>query len=278
MTDLLLATCVELPTGEPGAAHLDAALVSRGISARWERWDDPTVDWSSALVAVRSTWDYVERLDEFLGWSRVVPRLLNGADLFEWNTDKSYLSTLSVPHVATRVVDGEEELPSALAEFERAVVKPRTGAGGRGVVVFDGIGGGLPDIDESNLGPGPWLVQPLIESIHTVGEWSCFVFAGRAAGQVRKLPQGTDDIRVHEEFGGTTVPVDPDPALTELAVAAMAEISRDFGRVIDYGRVDALFVDGQWQVSEMELTEPGLYLDVLPENAEPFADMVATRL
>jgi hypothetical protein len=31
-------------------------------------------------------------------------------------------------------------------------------------------------------------------------------------------------------------------------------------------------------VSEVELTEPGLYLDVLPANAVPFADAVAERV
>ena len=36
--------------------------------------------------------------------------------------------------------------------------------------------------------------------------------------------------------------------------------------------------DGRLVVSELELIEPGLYLDVLPENAEPFADLVAARL
>ena len=35
--------------------------------------------------------------------------------------------------------------------------------------------------------------------------------------------------------------------------------------------------DGTLAVSELELIEPGLYLDVLPANAEPFADLVAAR-
>ena len=35
---------------------------------------------------------------------------------------------------------------------------------------------------------------------------------------------------------------------------------------------------GQLVVSELELVEPGLYLDVDDRNAEPFADMVLTHL
>ncbi len=33
-----------------------------------------------------------------------------------------------------------------------------------------------------------------------------------------------------------------------------------------------------WVLGELELTEPGLYLDVQPENAAPCADLVARLL
>ena len=59
---VLLVSSRDLPTGEPGAAALDAALAARGIDARWVVWDDSAVDWSAAsLVVVRSPWDYTER-------------------------------------------------------------------------------------------------------------------------------------------------------------------------------------------------------------------------
>jgi hypothetical protein len=47
---------------------------------------------------------------------------------------------------------------------------------------------------------------------------------------------------------------------------------------VDYLRVDLLRWDGDWVVSELELIEPGLYLDVSPANAEPFADLLVERL
>jgi hypothetical protein len=50
-----------------------------------------------------------------------------------------------------------------------------------------------------------------------------------------------------------------------------------FGRPMDYLRVDLLQWDGAWAVSELELIEPGLYLDVSPANAAPFADLVRMR-
>jgi hypothetical protein len=105
--ELLLVTCGYFPGGEPGHEHLDAALAELGVDARWVAWDDATVDFSGSLVAVRATWDYDARREDFLAWARSVPRLLNGADVFTWNTDKAYLVELAdagVPVVDERLV------------------------------------------------------------------------------------------------------------------------------------------------------------------------------
>ena len=64
-------------------------------------------------------------------------------------------------------------------------------------------------------------------------------------------------------------------ALAMRAIAAVADL---LGEEITYGRVDMMRHKGKLVVSEVELTEPGLYLDVLPDNAQPFADMVAERI
>ena len=56
---VLLATCADLPDGEPGAEALDAALADRGIDFAWAVWDDAASTGPRAdLVVVRSTWDY----------------------------------------------------------------------------------------------------------------------------------------------------------------------------------------------------------------------------
>lgn len=279
--DLLLVTCADWRDGEPGHAHLDEALADLGITARWVCWDDPSVDWSDALVAVRATWDYDARREEFLSWAHSVPRLLNGADVFRWNTDKAYLRQLAdagVPVVPTVVVDGEEELPTAVAAFDAVVIKPCVGAGGRGVVVFDGTDGGPPDLDESMLGPGPWVVQPLLESVRGEGEGSVFVLDGEVVSAAQKRP-AAGEIRVHEQFGGSTVAVPVSDEAGELARRTVAAAGELFGTRLDYARVDQMrLADGTLAVSELEATEPGLYLDELPGNGRAFAELVARRL
>jgi hypothetical protein len=83
---------------------------------------------------------------------------------------------------------------------------------------------------------------------------------------------------VHEQYGGSSRPV----ALTEEAVTAalraMAVASAHSAGPLDYGRVDLMRYGGRLVISELELVEPGLYLDVLPANAEAFADLLMAVL
>lgn len=275
---VLLATSREWADGEPGHGALDAALAAHGLASRWAVWDDLAVDWGMAeVVAVRSTWDYDGRLGEFLGWaSGVGPALLNGVSVFRWNTDKRYLLDLQevgLPVVPTVAADTVFDVRAAADRFGLAVVKPRVGAGGRGLEV---VADGKVWLPQRAGHLGPWVVQPLVDSIHLDGETSVFVIAGRPVSQVQKMPSRTD-IRVHEQFGGTARSVELTEKAASLAAEAIATVVDLLGHEIVYARVDMMRYQDRLVVSEVELTEPGLYLDVLPLNALPFAEAVATR-
>jgi glutathione synthase/RimK-type ligase-like ATP-grasp enzyme len=283
---VLLATFSLLPDGEEwtGTNHLLEALAARDIDARWVVWDDPEVDWSAGLVAVRATWDYETRREEFLDWARSLPWLLNSAEVFAWNTDKSYLPQLAeqgVPVVPTVIVHERADLPGVVQRFPTAVVKPTVGAGGRGVMVLESTqqADGLADADAgAHLGPGPWAVQPMVESVRTEGETSVFVLDGAVVSQAQKTP-ANGEFRVHEEYGGTTVAVDVTEEAAGLARRAVEAASALLGETLDYARVDQMRLpDGTLAVSELEVTEPGLYLEILPGNADAFADLVVARL
>ncbi len=54
-------------------------------------WDDPGFDWAAEdLVLIRSTWDYVDRREQFVAWAdRVGTALHNPPELVAWSTDKA---------------------------------------------------------------------------------------------------------------------------------------------------------------------------------------------
>lgn len=285
---VLLATFALMPAGEPGAEALVPALAERGVSADWVCWDDPDVAWGDAdLIAVRATWDYHRRLPAFLEWARraqSTTELLNGAEVFAWNADKAYLHELccdrsaDVPVVPTALADDLDLVPVLKDQIERwgaVVVKPRVGAGGVGMVVAES----LDDPRLEALLPAPWVVQPLLASVRTTGETSVYVFDGVAVSQVDKLPAtGSDEHRVHEQYGGSSRGVVLDPERADVAERAVRWAAGRTGADLAYGRVDLIVHDGAWVVSEIELIEPGLYLDVVPDNAALFADLVVRRL
>lgn len=281
MTDVILATSSSVPDGEQEGHRVVAALDARGVTARWAVWDDAGVAWDGALVAVRSTWDYEARREEFLAWAGSLPRVLNSAATFAWNTDKAYLLDLleaGVLVVPSRLADDPASLREAVGSVGGpAVVKPRVAAGGRGVVLVEAVGG----LEEADLGPGPWVVQPLVPSIRTEGERAVFVLGGEVVAQARKTPGGSaeGEIRVHPQYGGRTLAEPVEPESADLARAALAVAEQALGHALDYARVDLMRLDdGRLVVSELELTEPGLYLPVLPANAEAFADVVVDRV
>jgi glutathione synthase/RimK-type ligase-like ATP-grasp enzyme len=267
---VLLVTCADWPSGEPGYELLDAALAARGIASEWVGWDDPDVDWTDGLAVVRSTWDYAERLDEFLAWSRSVPWLLNGSSVFAWNTDKRYLVELAeqgLPVVPTLLVSDADSLAAARASYAVPVTKPCVGANGVGVAIGD-----------AEPGPGPWVVQPLVESVRSEGETSVFVFDGRPVTQFRKVP-AAGEIRVHEHLGGVVTEVCLDAEATRVAIELVEGASDLLERDLAYARVDLMRLDtGELMLSELEVTEPGLYLDCSPTNAGLFADLVQNHL
>ena len=251
---------------------LVAALAERGADARVEPWDtdDDLVGWTAAdLVAVRTTWDYTGRRDEFLAWAARVASatvLQNPLAVLEWNSHKRYLTELAaagVPVVPTRLVPAGTE-PDPLGPA-RVVVKPAVSAGGRGA--HRGLG---PELDETLAGLvalGDALVQPAVESIETEGEVSLIRLGDRWSHAVRKFPPAGGFL-VHERHGGRLQDHEPTPRELEVADAALACSPAP----VHAARVDLVRLDGEPVVMELELIEPELFLRRCPDAAGRLAE------
>jgi hypothetical protein len=110
---IALVTAVAACDVDEDLPPLESALRNAGADVTIAEWDRPR-DWSRFDIALlRSTWDYTQRLTEFLGWAEAnqETQLLNPLPVVKWNSDKHYLRDLAekaVPTVLTKFVEPGE--------------------------------------------------------------------------------------------------------------------------------------------------------------------------
>ena len=284
--DVALATTAGLPVTDQDEGPLLAALERQGVQAGLAVWDDASFAWDEVqLVVIRSTWDYWDRRDEFVHWAERVEQvteLWNPAAVIRWNTHKSYLIELEergAPVVPTAWLGQGDRvsLERLLRErqWKRAVIKPAVGAAADGLHVVEPHAVDLAQHHlDALLRRGDAMIQPLLASVHEEGEWSVVLIDGLHSHTVLKRA-APGDVRTQVDFGATYEPVTPDRELVDLAEWVVGST----GHELLYARVDVLRDrDGTPQLSELEVTEPSLYLSWVPEAADRFAAAIRRRL
>lgn len=275
-----LVTCAEFPQlGEDEPLLLDA-LRARGVDAEPAVWDDPAVDWAAYdLAVVRSAWDYAASRDEFVAWARSVPRLLNPADVIDWNTDKRYLGSLPRA-VATQFVEPGDLWKPPAGEF---VVKPAVSAGSRDTARYRP---GEEALARRHVGAlqtagRTTMVQPYLGAVDSHGETALLFFDGEYSHAIRKgqmlqpgqAPTG-DVIYLREQISAR----EPDPAERAAADEVLGSLPWPRKSLL-YARVDLIpDADGSPRLVELELTEPSLFLSYSPGAPERLAQCVIDRL
>ena len=262
---IVLAACPALPEGDGDDDGLVAALRQRGLHARWLSWDDPQA-LQADLVILRAAWDYIDRLDEFLRWTRQVANLLNAPEVVRWNTDKRYLADLAgagVPTVPSQFFLPGEKVVLPAGEV---VVKPAIGAGSVGALRFSNHDEARAHAASLQAQGRTVLVQPYDRRIKH-GETALVFLSGRQSHAFTKGPilPPPGQAPVFDESGTyaeeTLTPADPDFELWDIGHAALEASAAHLGiRVGDllYARVDVIGDRRDAHVLEVELVEPSL--------------------
>ena len=300
---IALVTAHEARALDEDLPPLVAALQALGAEVDTPSWDDPAIDWSRYDASViRSTWDYADRIDEFLGWAERVDartRLCNPPAVLRWNTDKHYLRDLAragVPVVPTRFVEPGEAPGDVLASFLRGgtdalsvgcvdrfdefVVKPAVGAGSRDAARYrwEEVLRATNHLARLLEAGRSVLLQPYLPRVDEVGETALIHVDGRFSHAFRKaallrLGGGlVTGLFAPEEISARQ------PGADELAVSAAACAVIVGGPTL-YARVD-LIRDGEGRpvVLELELAEPSLYFKFSAGSAERFARAILERI
>jgi hypothetical protein len=273
-----LVTCAAHPQLYEDEGALLPSLVAAGAAASAVVWNDPSVEWNRFdLVALRSTWDYFERYDEFLRWLDRIERarvpLCNPVSLVRWNLDKRYLVELEhkgAAIVPTCWVERGERLDLAAhvraAGWSEAILKPAVSGGAYRTHRFAAADAATLQAElDSIVATGGALVQPFLPEIETEGEWSLVFFAGELSHVVLKTPKA-NDFRVQPQFGGRFRSLAAPPTM----LAAAAKIVRLLPSAPLYVRIDGVRRGDQFLLMEVEAIEPYLYLGQSPGAAERY--------
>jgi len=290
---IAIASVAWIPPEFRDDERLLEALRRQGAAASAEAWDDADVDWSGFdLVVIRSTWDYANRLEEFLAWAEGVgARLQNVPALIRWNTDKRYLRDLAAagfPVVATEFVEPGAAPPRLEGEV---VVKPAVGAGARDTGRFgpDAHGGARDLLARLAAGGRTAMVQPYLPAVDERGETAIVFFDGAPSHALRKRAVlRADEVAPtrQDELGAAEVMYDPQlvtagsasPAELEIAAEIVSEVGARFDGPPLYARVDLVAdEDGAPVLLELEAVEPNLYLSEAPGSAEQLAAAIVRR-
>jgi len=280
-----LASCLRLPEPDPDEELLLSALRTAKVDARVLAWDDDAAPFAeSDLVVVRSTWNYYERVSDFVAWAEAVgrrTRLLNPPGIIAWNTRKTYLRELEqrgvavVPTEFVGVGDARSLRDVCAARgWSDVVIKPVVSAGSFRTARF-----GASELDRGERfltelsADREAMVQPWIASVDRYGERSLVWIDGAVTHAIRKSPRfagGSE--QVSEE-----VPIaDDERAFAERALAP-------FASELLYARVDVVRDDDParggeaLRIMELELVEPSLFLRQAPRALDRLALAIAAR-
>lgn len=262
---IVLAGCQALPASDGDDDGLVEALRQRGLHAHWLPWDDPqTLD--ADLVILRATWDYTERFEEFLSWTRRVKALLNAPAVVAWNADKRYLHDLAVSGVQVVETEFFEPDQSLHLPGGEVVIKPAVGAGSIGAKRFRAHTAAREHADEMHDNGQTVMVQPYDRRIEA-GETAMVFVGGEPSHAFLKgpmLPPPGQSVELDpsgafaaEQLRGA----DPDPrmwAFGRRALAAAAAHLEMPAAEFLYARVDVIGGGSDATLLELELIEPSL--------------------
>jgi hypothetical protein len=242
------------------------------------------VDWNQYnLSIIRTTWDYHARINEFIAWSKTVPRLFNNATIVEWNTHKSYLRELEQHGVAIAptIWIGTNQTIDVKQEFNHfgspiGFIKPQVGACASDTLRFS-----CDEVKEAQQflldnAHQDMMLQPYLKSVETEGELTAIFIDGKFTHGVQKIPV-KGDYRVQDDFGATDIPYEF--TADELRTMEETLLTVPQHEQLLYARFDYLRNDkGTLLLNELELVEPSLFFRHCEKSAVCLADAILKRV
>lgn len=284
MMKIALVTCDVLGDYDNGVENEDKRVIQYLIKKNNEivtqSWTDTSVDWKAYdFLLVKSPWDYFNKPLAFSAWLHKMETegivMFNSATTIRWNANKLYMQDIAAagyPVVPFQMLDKGYHFRADdfFDQFgtDTLIFKPLVGGGAKNTFKI------TPDNQietqqKANelLKDEAYLIQPFVSEIIKNGEISLVYFGGKFSHAVQKLPK-TGDFRVQHFFGGKIQALSPSKDLLKLG----DEIIKSFAPDTLYGRVDLVETRSGYQLMELELIEPFLFLFTNPLADDNYYD------
>lgn len=284
MIKAAILTCDKLAELLDYDRELVAQLAIHGIEAEPVLWDNPGTDWHKYnFLLMRTAWGYHHQYTKFIDFLNKIKkmniRIFNSADIMIRNSHKFYLKDLKaagVNIVPTHFIKRRTIMSISkivkIGKWQKYVLKPAVSAGSFNSYLFDADD---PEGDkrfEIMANDGDVLIQKFMPEIEE-GEYSTIYFAGDFRYSVLKKPK-PGEFRVQKDYGGHYQKVNP----PQIVISECEKIVEILDAAYLYARIDGIFAKGCFWVMEVELIEPDLYMDIVPEAIPQFAKLIASRV
>lgn len=257
-------------------------LSKLGFLVKRASWSSKSFNWSIVDFAVfRTTWDYFERLEEFLSWIKEHQNkinFINPASQILWNLNKIYLQKLKlsgIPIVPSFFLkkNTKKTLHSVFQEtsWNELIIKPAVSA----------AAWNTHRVSKNNLkkkesvffklkSTQNMIVQEFQKSVLSFGEISFIVILGKVTHAVLKRAK-TGDYRVQDDYGGTVKLYTPN----NNEILFVENVIKKCPKLPIYARVDVLLDNNKNLVlSELELIEPELWFRLHKKSATILAKII----
>ncbi len=256
------------------------ALTALGFNVKRASWSSKTFNWESVDYAIfRTTWDYFERLEEFLNWIKFYSRkikFINEIDLIFWNLDKIYLKDFPEKDIVPSLFLKLNEKISLEKIFKKTrwkeiVIKPSVSAAAWNTYRVSQKNIKSVELIFSKLKKkNKMIVQEFQSNVLVFGEISIMVFGGVYSHAVLKKAK-ENDYRVQDDFGGSVSIYSPKKNEIEFAEKIVSMCPKQ----PLYARVDILFNQSKKPIlSELEIIEPELWFRFNKKSADFLAKKI----
>jgi glutathione synthase/RimK-type ligase-like ATP-grasp enzyme len=242
------------------------------------------IDWKNYdLIILRSCWDYYRKETRFKNWLNQLKKdkcqVFNPPKIVLQNIHKSYLlkfKNLEIKLPKTILVKKGYQISKFETilkrlkqnnDWKQVVIKPAVSASGAGVSLIrkNKLRTDLNSVNKL-LQTKDILIQEFLPEVPDVGEYSLIFINNNFSHSILKTVDPSKDklgFRNNSKYGGKYSPIKVSNSVIRQAKKILESVD---GSVL-YARVDGVIRGNQFILLELELTEPSLYFDIVPEKA-----------